>query len=301
MNDTQIFWKYVETKFTNSPRGIIFLTHGFRAHGSIHRGLVRYFLKSGYHVVIWDLPSHGRSGGERGFITDFSVCIRSMLFVLAQVLRKDHNLPIYLIAHSAGASVTILSLRYLLQSKKTRVLSRIHGIIAIDPAFHVLHNVSWFIRILRPFAFVLLWINAVRRLPVSGWNPDSITNDRRVIEKISKDRRFYGGPLFLKTAYEIYRAGERSWKALEEIEIPMLFVYGKDDTVTPPIAPSEFSFKTPRALTIKTYQDRKHNPLDGYGAEEVWKDIHLWIQRRESTHEEIPLMASVLHFSVAGA
>jgi alpha-beta hydrolase superfamily lysophospholipase len=201
-----LFYRFIKTK--KQPRGVMIITHGLRANGSAHCCLVKFLLKKGYHVMIWDLPSHGRSGGEPGFIDNFTDCVRGMLFIIAQTLREERKLPIYMIAHSTGFSVTTLALSWLKNSEKTRILSRIYGIIAVDPAFHVLHNVNRVLQMLAPIAPLLLKSKWISRVSVGGWDPNCITDDEKVIRWMEKNRYFYRGQLFLVSAYEIFVAGE---------------------------------------------------------------------------------------------
>ncbi len=230
--------------------------------------------------MIWDLPSHGRSGGEPGFIDNFTDCVRGMLFIIAQTLREERKLPIYMIAHSTGFSVTTLALSWLKNSEKTRILSRIYGIIAVDPAFHVLHNVNRVLQMLAPIAPLLLKSKWISRVSVGGWDPNCITDDEKVIRWMEKNRYFYRGQLFLVSAYEIYVAGEKAWKELSMIDLPKHFVYGELDTVTHPISEKELREAGVKNASVKVYPGLKHNPLDGKRTSGVRKDILQWMEEQ---------------------
>jgi pimeloyl-ACP methyl ester carboxylesterase len=77
----------------------ILLVHGWES-GGLHLGsFVEPLLKSGYRVVIFDGPAHGRSQGEKTNLPDFA---EAMLQVIKKMGPVDH-----LIAHSFGGFASI--------------------------------------------------------------------------------------------------------------------------------------------------------------------------------------------------
>ena len=63
-----------------------------------------------YVVYAIDHVSHGKSGGVRGFITDWTVMPRDFVN-LAKLARKEHpNLPLFIVCHSMGTLITINAL-----------------------------------------------------------------------------------------------------------------------------------------------------------------------------------------------
>jgi alpha-beta hydrolase superfamily lysophospholipase len=53
-------------------RGTVFVLHGYYDHGGLYGKLLRYLLHKGYGVVLFDLPGHGLSSGDRAAITSFT-------------------------------------------------------------------------------------------------------------------------------------------------------------------------------------------------------------------------------------
>lgn len=266
MND-HIFYRFIRTE-SKVPRGIIVVTHGYRAHSAAHQNLVRTALRRGYHVMIWDMPGFGRSSGEHGYIANFSELITGLLKVLAITLRRNHHLPIFLIGHSTGASVIFVASRmYLLGNGYHKILSRIHGEIAVDPAFSVLHNVSWMWRALSPLAPLLLFPRFLHRISVGSTEPEAITHEPSVIKWMKRDRHFYRGPLFLKPAWEIHRGGRLAWRYLRQKKVhwPVLLVFGQDDDIAQ--APNEKALRSLGGnVSLTIYPGLKHDPVDGRGS-----------------------------------
>ena len=50
-------------------RGTVFVLHGYYDHGGLYGTLLRYLLHKGYGVVLFDLPGHGLSSGDRAAIS----------------------------------------------------------------------------------------------------------------------------------------------------------------------------------------------------------------------------------------
>jgi alpha-beta hydrolase superfamily lysophospholipase len=53
------------------PVGSAFVMHGYFDHLGLYRHLLARLLARGWQVVLWDLPGHGLSSGERATIDDF--------------------------------------------------------------------------------------------------------------------------------------------------------------------------------------------------------------------------------------
>lgn len=55
-----------------APVGTAFVVHGYFDHLGLYRHLLAMLLARGWQVVLWDLPGHGLSSGERVAIDDFA-------------------------------------------------------------------------------------------------------------------------------------------------------------------------------------------------------------------------------------
>ncbi len=75
--------------------------HGFCCDARIFTYLGSKLSKEGYNVVSIDLPGHGKSDGERGYL-DFDACIKSIHQIVAE-LKKKRFQRIFILAHSMGS------------------------------------------------------------------------------------------------------------------------------------------------------------------------------------------------------
>ncbi|RKR07417.1 alpha-beta hydrolase superfamily lysophospholipase [Kushneria sinocarnis] len=54
------------------PHGTVVVVHGYFDHLGLYRHLLKTLLAAGWQVILWDLPGHGLSSGERAAIDDFA-------------------------------------------------------------------------------------------------------------------------------------------------------------------------------------------------------------------------------------
>lgn len=88
------------------PKGTVFLLHGYLDHTGILRHLIRSCLEQQWAVVVYDLPGHGLSSGERASITSFDEYVQSFEDVL-RVCQPELPSPYALISHSTGGAIAL--------------------------------------------------------------------------------------------------------------------------------------------------------------------------------------------------
>ncbi|GAK50743.1 hydrolase alpha/beta fold family protein [Candidatus Moduliflexus flocculans] len=88
------------------PVGTVFLLHGYLDHTGILRNLIDACLEDHRAVVVYDLPGHGLSSGERASIASFDEYTRSFDDVL-RVCQPTLPAPYALISHSTGGAIAL--------------------------------------------------------------------------------------------------------------------------------------------------------------------------------------------------
>lgn len=87
-------------------RGTIMVVHGYFDHLGLYGHLLQLLLDSGFRVVLWDLPGHGLSSGERAAIDDFATYTQCLRALLAQLGDKGLvHPPLIGIGQSTGAAI----------------------------------------------------------------------------------------------------------------------------------------------------------------------------------------------------
>ncbi|HEY3699630.1 MAG TPA: alpha/beta hydrolase [Spongiibacteraceae bacterium] len=89
---------------SKKSRGTCFIFHGYFDHAGLFKNLIEYCLRRDLNVVIYDLPGHGLSTGERVSIPSFSdylTVMKDCLKLFADIAPR----PWHAIAQSTGAAI----------------------------------------------------------------------------------------------------------------------------------------------------------------------------------------------------
>lgn len=96
--------QYFAQPDTVAPRGTCFIFHGYFDHAGLYRHLIEYCLRRDLNVVIYDLPGHGLSTGERASIPAFSDYLAVMKDCLKLFIDMAPQ-PWHAIGQSTGAAM----------------------------------------------------------------------------------------------------------------------------------------------------------------------------------------------------
>jgi len=90
----------------HNPRGTLVAVHGYYDHAGLLTNVIEYGLRQGLAVVVFDLPGHGLSSGERVAISSFDQYADVLNAILMQ---SNHFFPetLYAIGQSTGGSVLL--------------------------------------------------------------------------------------------------------------------------------------------------------------------------------------------------
>ncbi|XP_077622989.1 monoglyceride lipase isoform X2 [Crocuta crocuta] len=98
------YWKPVGT-----PKALIFVSHGAGEHCGRYDELAQMLVGLELLVFAHDHVGHGQSEGERMVVSDFHVFVRDVLQHV-DLMQKDHpGLPVFLLGHSMGGAIAILT------------------------------------------------------------------------------------------------------------------------------------------------------------------------------------------------
>lgn len=94
----------VQTFQPPQARGTVFVLHGYYDHAGIFNHLIEALLAQGFAVLIFDLPGHGLSSGDRAVIDSFrqyQVVLQKMVMLARGQLPR----PWHLVGQSTGAAI----------------------------------------------------------------------------------------------------------------------------------------------------------------------------------------------------
>ncbi|XP_055237468.1 monoglyceride lipase isoform X7 [Gorilla gorilla gorilla] len=96
-------------KPTGTPKALIFVSHGAGEHSGRYEELARMLMGLDLLVFAHDHVGHGQSEGERMVVSDFHVFVRDVLQHVDSMQKDYPGLPVFLLGHSMGGAIAILT------------------------------------------------------------------------------------------------------------------------------------------------------------------------------------------------
>ena len=278
-------------------KGLIQLIHGSCEHSGRYRAFSEFLNENGYVVYSNDHRGHGLTAvqeSELGFIgeNDGWKSLVDDVLEINKILRGDYpNLPVFMIGHSMGS--------FIARHYVTLYGDTIDGLVLSGTA----HNN----RLLLKFAIALADINIklngnrcrskfINYLSYGAFNRkvsahrtkfDWICIDEKVVDDYIKD--YHCGYIFTSNAFkEMFRGLYyiTDYKNIKKtpVTLPILLISGKKDVVGNEgkmVYKCYEKYKEAgiKNISIKLYENMRHEILNEIGKEEVYEDILNWIRK----------------------
>ena len=202
-------------------RASIVLAHGYAEHAGRYQHVAERFMAAGFAVHAVDHWGHGRSDGERGFVSDFSVFLDGIEALLAYAQNCHPGLPIIVIGHSMGG---LIAATHLLTHQHSY-----HAAILSGPAVSAGTPPSAATRLIGRLLS--------RFLPKAGLiqlDAQAVSRDPAIVSDYLADPLVYKGKMSARLAANMLDAMERIQSQAHEICLPLLVVHGSKDTLAAP-------------------------------------------------------------------
>lgn len=237
----------------------LIVTHGLGEHLGRHEYMLKLFSQS-FNIAIYDLRGHGRSGGRKGWVKDFSDFYKDLQSVI-DFLRKDFSMTRYtLFGHSMGGLITAGYIqnvassdfypeKVFLSSPAVGAGGPIGPIAAMAPGlvFELLHRFPTF--------------------PLSGvLNIKKLSHDSRVYEDYMKDEFVNMSPhtrLYLEILNESRKVFTRPLRA----DCPLFVSIGTGDSLVHPHLLIKYFTDIEKNAQLKVFEGgyhELHNEVDKY-------------------------------------
>ncbi len=250
-----------------APKGVILIIHGSFEHSGRYMDAALSFVNCGYSVYAFDSRGHGKSDGERAFVSSFDILIRDIKSFFALVKDREPNTPFFLLGHSVGgAVVTLFEIKYSLSCV-------INGIILSAPALKFDDSLFPFARILSFTAGYLF-----PRLKMGKLDSRFLSRDPGVIKAYNNDPFVCNEGLFAGTILGFLRAIDIIQGQMEKVKSPLLILHGTDDRLADLEGSRElYSRASSTDKTLDLYQDFYHELFNEPGKEKVFADVVSWL------------------------
>ena len=223
----------------STPRGSVFLLHGYFDHSGILSALIQNCLEQQFVVAIYDLPGHGLSSGEQASIGDFDEYV-DIFRNFYQYCREYLPAPYHLISHSTGSSI---ALEYFTQTEAQPFAGVVFLAPLIHHSFWTLSKIGYLLG--KPFRMKTI----PRRGNAPSSNPDFV--------EFAKNDPLQTSRVPLHWVGEMYE-WNREIQNMERLSLPLLIIQGTDDSVVDWDYNIPFLQEHIEGVSVKLLEDAEH-------------------------------------------
>jgi alpha-beta hydrolase superfamily lysophospholipase len=228
-----------------SDKGVILVTHGMGEHALRYAEMARYFTKSGFAVVAFDIRGHGSSEGKRGHTPSYDLLMDDIDRVYDKVKFDFSDTPVVLFGHSMGGN---LILNFLLRRKR-----KIAGAIVTAPYLKLgFEPPKWKIILAKLSSNILPSLSQPTEL-----EKPALTRTPEVVREYEDDHLVHDR-ITSSFFINVHFAGEYAIDHAHEITTPLLVMHGSEDRLTSPEGTMEFIKNAPDQVSSKIWNGLYH-------------------------------------------
>ncbi|MBM4525994.1 alpha/beta fold hydrolase [Rhodococcus hoagii] len=250
------------------PTGVLLLAHGLGEHARRYDHVVERLVGLGLVVYAPDHRGHGRSGGKRIELHDWSEFLDDLHRLSAVAIAENPGLQRLLLGHSMGGAI---ALSYALDHQ-----DELSGLILSAPAVDVVGGKPRVVieigKILGRFA---------PGIPVETLDAKSVSRDPAVVAAYESDPLVHHGKVKAGIARGMILAAESFPARLPSLTIPVLLLHGTEDRLAD-VSGSRMiaAHAGSKDLTLKTYDGLFHEVFNEPEQEKVLDDLVDWLRPR---------------------
>jgi len=281
------------------PRAVILISHGLAEHSSRYMNVVNRFDSL-------DNIGHGRSGGRRVYVKQFTDFTDVLSNYLAMIEKWQPGKPIFLWGHSMGALISAVFLLdhqsafagAILSGPSVVVPKNVHSMGALISAVFLLDHQSAFAGAILSGPSVVVPKNVSRstiaiarilsalapKVRLMALDAEGVSRDSEVVRAYVDDPLVYTGKTTARLAYELVKAMQRVTTEASRITLPMMILQGGADRLVDPdgarilydtIGSSDKTLKVYDGLYHEVYNEPEHDLVLG--------DVEAWLEKHTSS------------------
>lgn len=287
-------------KEQNPPRAIIQIAHGSVEHAERYKFFAEELTRNGFIVYANDHRGHGKTAKTIDNLSYFSdmengwnLAVRD-LHTLTGIAQKEHpDLPIFLFGHSMGS--------FLLRDYMSQYGTEIQGAILSGTAGGMIGPVKALKLLSKqliklngkktksPFLHSLIYGSLNKKIKDRKTDFDFLSRDETEVQKYIDDP-FCGNTVTTEYAYQMasgleYISRPSCFKKVPKTLPVYIFSGGKDpvggkngkDIVNIYNTYKKYGIND---VSLKIYQDARHETINETNREEVYKDVIMWMNSR---------------------
>jgi alpha-beta hydrolase superfamily lysophospholipase len=248
-------------------RAAVVMVHGFSSHCGAYRHVAAALADAGFDVTGFDCRGHGRSQGRPGYVRRFPIYVEDLQRVLDRARAGSPGLPIAVVAHSHGATIT---LDYLLRGAGT-----VDVLVAATPYLELKMKVPAYKRATSPLVGAV-WPTLTMSNEIS---PQLTSRNPEVCAEMVTD------PLVHHVAtprwFNEVRATQARLRATAaQLRVPTFMLVAGDDRLVDSAVALAFARDAGPIVDVKVYEGLFHELYLEPERDLVIGDIVTWLGRR---------------------
>lgn len=251
-----------------APTGVLLLAHGLGEHARRYDHVVERLVGLGLVVYAPDHRGHGRSGGKRIELRDWSEFLDDLHQLSAIATAENPGSKRFLLGHSMGGAI---ALSYALDHP-----DELAGLILSAPAVDVATG--------KPRIVIELGKLIGRfapGVPVETLDAASVSRDPAVVAAYETDPLVHHGKVKAGIARGMIMAAESFPSRLPSLTMPLLVLHGTDDRLADVSGSRMIASRAgTKDLTLKTYDGLFHEVFNEPEQEKVLDDLADWLRPR---------------------
>jgi alpha-beta hydrolase superfamily lysophospholipase len=252
-----------------SPRGVVVIAHGFGEHGGCYSHVAEALGPAlDVDLVAPDLRGHGRSPGRRGVVRRYEDLVDDMSAAIDWVRNARPGLPLFVLGHSNGGQV---ALRLAIRGRPV-----VSGLILSNPSLKIAAHVPAYKVAIGHFLLRFApGVTLGGRIEADQMTRDPAMQHEHYSDPLRHSR--ISAPLFFGMA----NGGAVVLDSAESVRPPVLMLLGGADPVIDPETTRRFFERLANPdKTLHLYPGMLHEPLNELGRENVFADVHSWLEAR---------------------
>jgi alpha-beta hydrolase superfamily lysophospholipase len=262
--------------------------HGLKDHSSRYAPVATELAARGYAVHAFDLRGHGRSDGQRVWVSPFDRYVDDLEDFIHRVEAEEPGQPVFLFGHSMGGAIATLC-----ALERTPEL---RGLVLSGAALTTGGNIPPLLRPVADFvsrtglaggtAGVLGALpgplgHEIASAPIFKLDNADFSRDPAVVQDMGRDPLIYQPPGPAITALGLVDAMGRIQKHMTSLRVPLLALHGSADKLTNPDGSRELYERAASADKMLTvYPGLFHDLLHEPEKEQVKSDLFAWLDAR---------------------
>lgn len=257
---------FTKNYLVKTPKASVLIVHGLGEHCERYSHVAKELNGIGANVYTFDLRGHGKSEGERFFVSDMHH-YREDLEVVYRSVPKD--LPFFIIGHSMGGLITTT---FLLYNERTDI----SGVVLSGAALEVGEDITPVTQKVVSFLGKI-----VPKLKTVKIDPTLISRDKEEVEKYKKDPLINHEGAKAGLGLALLKGINEVKPKLEDFNYSVLIMHGSNDkiaNVDGSIALHEKSISNDK--TLKIWDGAYHEIFNETNRNDVIQYTSDWIKNR---------------------